>query len=104
MFNVIQTAKLKLVTVIAPSRLEPNLLNLLACLGVPGYTLTRAVGQGQHGESRFGLVDAGNIRIEVLVDGERARQLLAAAVERSAGAGVIAFMADVEAVPADHFG
>ncbi|HEX2734212.1 MAG TPA: DUF3240 family protein [Polyangiaceae bacterium] len=99
----IEKARLKLLTVVAPARLEAVLVELLQAQSVNGYTATKATGFGQHGESRAGLISAGNLRLEVLVQPNRSDAILKAIVERFPSEGVIAFTADVDAVPLSHW-
>jgi hypothetical protein len=98
-----QTAKLKLVTIIGEASQEIAVLSLLNGSGASGYTTTRASGFGSHGSSRPGLIDAGNIRVEVLLPPAAARVLLEKVLLRFAGQRLIAFMVDAEAIPAEHF-
>ena len=79
------------------------MINLLTMVGASGYTATKAAGFGRHGSSRPGLVEAGNVRVEVLRAEEPARAMLKNVVHRFAGQQIIAFMVDAEAVPAEHF-
>lgn len=65
-----------LVTVVAESTLERSLIGDLERLGVGGYTISDARGQGRHGLRRSGWEHASNIRLEVLCDAERAGRLI----------------------------
>jgi hypothetical protein len=99
----VETAKLKLVTLIGEAAMETAMLSLLSGGDASGYTLTSASGFGRHGLRRPGLIDSGNVRVEVLLAAAEARALLEKVVLRFAGQQVIAFMVDAEAVPAEHF-
>lgn len=83
--------------------MQGTLVNLLMALGASGYTTTKAEGFGRHGASRFGLIEGGNVRIEVLGDATRAGAILAQVSARFAESRVVAFASEVEAVPAQHF-
>jgi len=100
----LDTAKLKLVTVIGSDSLSETLASTLRELGATGYTTARAEGWGAHGQSRFGLVQWGNVRVDALVSHEVARKILARITVLSTSERVIAFMTDAEAVPSAHFG
>jgi nitrogen regulatory protein PII len=97
------TAKVKLVTIIASFQLGDRIATQLRALGVSGYTKTKADGWGQHGTRQYGIVDSANVRIESLVRPELARQILQAVVANFANLAIVAFTQDVEAVPTDHF-
>lgn len=98
-----ETAKLKLITIVGAASHETAILSLLASTGASGYTTTPAAGFGRHGVSRPGLVESGNVRVEVLLAAGPARTLLEKLLLRFAGQQVIAFMVDAEAIPVDHF-
>lgn len=57
-----------LVTIIAEATLEHTLIQQLKDLGVPGYTISDARGEGQRGVRDAGWQASGNIRIEVVCD------------------------------------
>lgn len=99
----LETAKLKLVTIIGKASHEAAMLSLLGGSKVSGHTVTRASGFGRHGESDPRLTDSGNVRVEVLLAPAAAHVLLEKVVLRFSGQQVIAFMVDAEAVPAEHF-
>src|SRR5689334_770328 len=103
MSDTVETAKLKLVTIVGAALLEGLIIELLASAGVSGYTLTKAAGFGLHGMSRPGLIEAGNVRIEALLAAEPARRLLGSVTRDLARRQVVAFMVDAEAVPVAHF-
>lgn len=103
MTDTVETAKLKLVTIIGAAGLEGLIIQLLERAGVSGYTLTKAAGFGLHGASRAGLIEAGNVRIESLLAAEPARRVLGSVTKEFARRQAIAFMVDAEAVPAAHF-
>ena len=97
-----ETAKVKLVTIIATSELSGRLESDLLELGAGGYTIARVNGRGEHGPRIRGVFDVGNIQIEALVVPHVARKIL----ERVAGyeeLRVVAFAYDVEAVPRSRF-
>jgi hypothetical protein len=68
--------KTELLVIVTEVLLEGTLLNDLRRLGVKGYTITDARGQGARG-SRSGEWDtAGNIRIEIVCSANLAHQIL----------------------------
>jgi nitrogen regulatory protein P-II 2 len=69
-----QTTQLSLVTVVAEAVLETRLVELVRSLGATGYTLSDCRGEGSRG-LRSGL-EAGNVRLEVVVSAEVADALV----------------------------
>ena len=103
MTEVIQAAKVKLVTIIGSYHFGDRITHDLQTLGVSGYTKIRAEGVGAHGSRQFGIVDGANVRIETLVDATLATAILRSIATHFAGQAVIAFAVDAEAVPRNHF-
>lgn len=103
MNDTIETAKLKLVTILASFELGNRIASDLRALGVSGYTKTKAEGWGAHGSRRFGIVDGANVRIETLVTAELAHQILHTVAANFSGQAAVAFSCDVDAVPIHHF-
>lgn len=66
---------LKLVTIIAESVLEEQLINELKNLGAKGYTVVASHGEGSRG-MRAGELPGQNIRIETLVGIEVAEKIM----------------------------
>jgi nitrogen regulatory protein PII len=98
-----ETAKVKLVTIVASHGLGDHIASDLRALGVGGVTKTKADGWGSHGPRQFGLVDGANIRLDMLVSAELAQQILEHVVEKFSDEAVVAFMQTVEAVPRSRF-
>lgn len=65
-------AEEKLLTIVAESALERSLVADLDRLGVGGYTIIDARGRGTRGRRSSGWEHTGNIRVEILCDGEMA--------------------------------
>ena len=101
--DALETARVTLVTIIAPITLSEALLNDLRDIGVSGYTTSKVDGFGKHGTREFGLNDEPNVRIDTLVSAEIARTILGRMNARSAVDGLVAFAWEVEAVPRRHF-
>lgn len=100
----LETAKIKLVTVIATAELEERLMKDLRKAGASGYTISHvSAGGGSHGPRHRGVFDTGNVRIEMLVSAEVATRLLEVVVSNYADLSLIAFAQDVEAVPRKNF-
>jgi hypothetical protein len=100
----LETAKIKLVTVIASSELQERLIADLRRLGASGYTIsTTASGGGLHGPRKRGILELGNVRIETLVPAEVAAAVLEQVIHGYDDLPLIAYMQDVEAVPREHF-
>jgi hypothetical protein len=104
MSHPLETAKIKLVTVIATSELEDRLMEDLRKAGATGYTISSvSSGGGSHGPRHRGMFDTGNLRIEMLVTPDVATKLLEVVVAHYKGMSLIAFAQDVEAVPRKNF-
>jgi hypothetical protein len=103
MTEIIQTANVKLVSIIGSSHCGDRIASDLRALGVSGYTKTKAEGMGVHGSRAFGIVDGANVRIDTLVGTELATAILQTIARNFAGQAVVAFAVDAEAVPASHF-
>ena len=103
MENAVPTAKVKLVTIIGSSELQDRLIDDLRKLGATGYTISHASGGGVTGIRERGIWETGNVRIETLVPADLATRLLERVVHAYQGQSLVAFVLDVEAVPADHF-
>jgi len=65
----------RLVTIITEAALERALLAELEALGARGYTITDARGKGSRGVRRSDWAEQGNIRVEVICDGELAGRI-----------------------------
>ncbi|MGB0696161.1 MAG: P-II family nitrogen regulator [Rhodospirillaceae bacterium] len=94
---------LKLVTLVAESLLEKRLLEEMRQAGASGYTTSPAHGEGSR-DLRTGLLEEGNVRIEVIVTEEVAEKIMA----RMESAyfpyyAVICWLTDVSVVRADKY-
>jgi hypothetical protein len=98
-----ETAKVTLVTVVAVFEIEERLVKDLRALGVRGYTQGRVDGFGLHGRRMAGLVDAPNMRLEMLVSSAVAQRVLDRIATKYAEQPVMAYVQDVQAVPHEHF-
>lgn len=99
-----ETAKIRVVTIVATAELQERLENDLLALGVSGLTIGKADGRGSHGVRRAGLFDRANVRIETLVSAPLADKIMQLVVKHYAGQECLAYVHDVEAVPKEHFG
>ena len=102
MTDGIDTAKVKLVSVIGSFHLAEGIVSELRALGVSGYTRFKADGWGAHGTRKYGFIDGANVRIDTLVEVELARRILNAMATNFPGQ-VVAFCVDAEAIPSSHF-
>jgi hypothetical protein len=100
---MLETAKVSLVTIIAGFELEERLVNDLRGLGVKGYTQGRVEGRGVHGPRLAGLVDAANMRLEMLVGNALARRIFDRIESKYGGQTIMAYRHEVEAIPRDEF-
>jgi nitrogen regulatory protein PII len=97
------TAKLRVVTIIATAELHERLERDILALGARGMTIGKVDGHGAHGSHRASFLDRGNVRIETLVDAAVATKIMERVVQNYAGQEIVAFAHDVEAVPKSHF-
>jgi len=72
----VRTTHLSLVTIVVEALLEPRITRDLRTLGVRGFTVTEARGDGARG-FRTGDVEGANVRIETIVHPDLAVQILA---------------------------
>lgn len=88
---------------IAVFELEERLVNDLRALGVKGYTAGHVDGRGLHGHRMAGLVDAPNMRLEMLVSATLARRILERITTKYVDQPIMGYVHEVEAVPREHF-
>ncbi len=65
----------KLVTIVTEKILEDDLLDQLKKIGVKGFTVTDARGEGARGARSANWDQSSNIRIEIVCDEARAEQI-----------------------------
>ncbi|MFO0550066.1 MAG: hypothetical protein U0271_16845 [Polyangiaceae bacterium] len=98
-----ETARRKLITILAPENAEFPIAEDLRSLGVPGYTAVPASGQGQHG-IRPSTWHGRNVQIEVIVDASLVTPILEALELKHRHAHpCVAWVTDIEAWPAEKF-
>jgi nitrogen regulatory protein PII len=97
------TAKMRVVTIIATAELSERLERDILQLGARGMTIARVDGHGAHGAHRASFLDRGNVRIETIVDHKVADRLLEHVVKHYDGLEIVAFAYDVQAVPKSRF-
>lgn len=86
-----------LVTIIGESVLQDRLINLLAKLGVSGYTIVPAQGAGSHGRRMGDMAGYNtNIEIKTIVSAEVSDQLLENLQPLQSNHALIAFRQSVE--------
>lgn len=100
---MIQTAKVTLVTVVAVFEIEERLVKDLRALGVRGYTVGKVDGRGLHGHRMAGLVDAPNMRLEMLVSHALAWRILERIESKYGDQPIMAYTHEVQAIPHEHF-
>jgi nitrogen regulatory protein PII len=103
-YNVVDTVKIKLVTMVVSSEMLDRLTVALKALGAAGYTSVGVNGHGLHGARTRNAFDSGNVRLEMLVSPAVADKILEHVATQYAGFDIVAFTHDVEAVPRAHFG
>lgn len=100
---MVDTARAKLITIIASSELQDRLEHDLRRLGATGYSVWKVDGRGQKGPRTRGMFDIGNVRIETVVALAKAEAILAHLAGVAETVELIAFSHDVDALPAKHF-
>jgi nitrogen regulatory protein PII len=100
---MVDTARARLITIIATAELQDRLLGDLKRLGADGYTVSKVDGRGHAGERKRGMFDIGNVRIETIVGHGKAEAILAHLAVEAEKFEFIAFSQEVEAVPRKHF-
>lgn len=94
----------RLVTVITEASLERELTRELEALGASGYTITDARGRGERGIRSSSWGHTGNIRIEVICDGELAERLMERLRDKYyAHYAMVLFVHDVEVLRPEKF-
>ncbi len=99
-----ETAKIRVVTIVATAELQERLESDLLAIGVSGMSIGKVDGRGSHGVRRAGLFDRANVRVETLVSAAVADKILKLVVTHYAGLEILAYVHDVEAVPKERFG
>lgn len=86
-----------LITIIGEAVLQDRLINLLAKLGVSGYTLIPAQGAGSHGRRMGDMAGYNtNIEIKTIVSSETSDQLLESLKSLQSNHALITFRQSVE--------
>jgi hypothetical protein len=98
-----ETAKLRLVTIVATAELQERLEKDLLAMGARGLTIGKVDGVGAHGRRRASFLDSGNVRIETLVSAATGAKILERVVKNYDGQEIIAYAHDIEAVPKAQF-
>jgi nitrogen regulatory protein P-II 2 len=98
-----RTIHLSLVTIVIETILEQRIVSALRDLGVRGFTITAARGDGARG-FRTGAVEGGNVKIETIVDPDLAAQILAYVEENYfENYAVIAWISEVGVLRGDKY-
>lgn len=98
------TEKRTLLTLITEAAIEKNLLRDLKQLGVAGYTVLDARGQGRRGVRAAAWGEAANIRIEVICTRGLAETVLQDFQARYYdNYAMVAFLQDIEIIRPDKF-
>jgi nitrogen regulatory protein PII len=100
----LQTEKRTVLTVITESAIEKNLLRDLKQMGVRGYTIVDARGQGRRGVRTAAMGESANIRIEVICTRAMAETVLEDFLARYYdNFAMVAYLQDVEIIRPDKF-
>jgi nitrogen regulatory protein PII len=100
---VVDTARVKLITIIFPVECQDRLGEALVRLGAGGYTVSTVDGRGQSGRRIRGFFDVGNMRMETIVAQGQAEAILTYLAGEAETIHLVAFSQDVDAVPRKHF-
>jgi len=94
----------KLVTIVTEKILEDDLLEQLKKVGMKGFTVTDARGEGARGVRSAGWDQSSNIRIEIVCDEIRAEQICSFLQENFYNNyAMIVFVSDVATLRNDKF-
>jgi nitrogen regulatory protein PII len=94
----------RLLTVVTEAVLERDLVAELESLGVRGYTITEARGQGSRGRRQSDWAQEGNIRMEIVCEPSLAERVATRLRERYYDHyAMILFMQDVSVLRPDKF-
>jgi hypothetical protein len=96
-------ASIKLLTVIIGSEYKADIRDMLVELGVPGFTYFEVHGHGEH-DPRIRFLDGTNIQVQVLAKHQVTERILATMETRYPSVPLVAYVYDVHAMPAGHFG
>jgi nitrogen regulatory protein PII len=100
----LQTEKRTVLTVITESAIEKNLLRDLRQMGVRGYTIVDARGQGSRGVRTAAMDESANIRIEVICTRAMAEKVLEDFLARYYdNFAMVAYLQDVEIIRPQKF-
>jgi nitrogen regulatory protein PII len=102
-YAMVDTAKARVVTVVASSEYVERIVGALQNLGARGFTQMQVSGRGLHGPRTRSALDSGNIRLETIVTPAVAEKILDHIAREYAGFEIIGFAYDVDAVPRAHF-
>jgi nitrogen regulatory protein PII len=97
------TAKMRVVTIIATAELHERLERDIKAAGARGMTIAHVDGHGAHGAHRASFLDRGNVRIDIIADPKTAEKILDRVVSHYEGQEIVAYAHDVEAVPKGRF-
>ncbi len=93
----------KLITIIADEAIKDKLISELKTVGMKGYTMSPATGEGLHSQN-FSSWEGMNVRIESLLSEEKALKLLEILSQKYFDKyGVIAFLQDVQVLRKEKF-
>lgn len=95
--------KRKLVTVIAETELEQQIVEELKTLGASGYTVSKTTGHGSR-DVRSGALPGQNIRIEVIASDQLSEKIVTHISTRYfAHYAVICYVSEVEVLRAEKY-
>jgi nitrogen regulatory protein PII len=97
------TAKAKLITIIATAELRERLEEDLRRLGATGYTVERVDGRGHSGPRMRGVFELGNVRMETIVPIANTDPILTHLATLADQFDLVAFVQDIDALPRKRF-
>ena len=98
-----KTAHMKLLTILTSESMEKTIMEELLAAGANGATAVDARGRGAHGV-RPSHWASGNVRIDVMGDEALMERALTVLERYRPETPLVAWIADVQAWPADKFG
>lgn len=94
----------KLITIICEAQLENNLIEDFLKLGIKGYTLCEAKGEGHRGSRAGDWEQNRNIRVEIVCGSDEAEKVMLHIREQYyENYAMISFVSDVEVMRGDKF-
>jgi hypothetical protein len=100
---MLDSVRCKLITIIGAAEFQDRLGEEMIRLGVDAYTTSLADGRGKTGLRMRGFFQISNMRLEAIVQVEKAEAIMAHLNHLAETLDIVAFCQDVDAVPPRRF-